>query len=87
MDLKTVKLSDDSQGSFEIKTIGGKTAFVFDSAPSLLFLSLDGTGRTSYVFSNGEHIADFQSVQINARVDEIANFTIEKVAVTKIVKL
>jgi hypothetical protein len=84
MKLRKVKLTEDNQGTFEIKEIDGKTAFLFDTPPALLFISSDGTGRTTYVFNNGEHIADLQTIQINAGVDELVNFSIGKTAASKI---
>ena len=58
------KFLPNDNGEFEIKEIEGKTAFIFDSLPALLFVSGDGTSRTDRFFVQGTEIHGAKSIEI-----------------------
>lgn len=81
--IKNPKMADDTQGTFEVKEIDGKTAFIFDTMPAVLFISPDGTGRRSYFFRHGEHMSDIQSLILTSDVTECVEYSLDFNAVVK----
>lgn len=77
MDINTVVENERNKGKYEIKKMDGKTAFVFDSAPALIYISENGDVGRESIFINGKEGLNVKAIKLDSKAGELLTFDVE----------
>ncbi|MFD2703805.1 hypothetical protein ACFSVM_25580 [Paenibacillus shunpengii] len=80
MNLNAVEENERDKGKYEVRKIDGKTAFVFDSAPSLIFISENGEIGSESLYINGREALNVKGFSLDFKANDILTFTTDQYA-------